>query len=77
MCTMGNWKRTLIAIGKAVAAERLHRGWSQKYLARRANLTRDVIAHLEVGRGCQLKTLYQLAKAFDVIPAALLPVAVD
>ncbi|MBI5725935.1 MAG: helix-turn-helix domain-containing protein [Planctomycetes bacterium] len=57
-----------VSIGELVRRHRLHRGLTQKQLARKAGITHGYITHLETGRRANpsRQMVEKLAKAFDL-----------
>lgn len=63
----------LAAIGRRVASRRGELGLSQVKLAARMDSSQMLVSKIETGHGnMRLSTLFKLAEALDVSPAALL-----
>lgn len=61
-----------VALGAAVAALRVQRGWSQRDLASHAGVNRVTVMYLERGEAVRLTTLRRISAALDVPMAMLL-----
>lgn len=67
-----------VALGGRVRAQRGSAKMTQSELARRVGMTRTSISNIESGRQkLQIHTLYDVARALDVPPEALLPTYAD
>lgn len=65
-------------LGGLVRARRESAGMTQSELARRVGMTRTSISNIESGRQrLQIHTLYDVARALDIPPEALLPTYAD
>ncbi len=65
-------------LGRVVRAQRESAGMTQGELARLVGMTRTSISNIESGRQkLQIHTLYDVARALEVQPEALLPPQAD
>jgi len=60
-------------IGTMVRLLRLHKGWTQKELGKKAGLGAGVVYGVEVDRNTTIKTLTKLARALQCRVGDLLP----
>ena len=61
------------AVGQALRSFRTKRKWSQTELALRADVDRNYISLIELGRNSpSVRTLFKLCEALDVAPSVLL-----
>jgi transcriptional regulator with XRE-family HTH domain len=67
-----------VALGRLMRTRRESAGMTQGELARLVGMTRTSISNIESGRQkLQIHTLYDVARALEVPPEALLPTRVD
>lgn len=61
------------AFGQALRNLRNQRGWSQSELALRADVDRNYISLIELGKNSpSVRVVFRLCDAFDITPSALL-----
>lgn len=70
---MGTALETDQAFGQALRSLRTKRGWTQSDLALRADMDRNYVSLIELGRNSpSVRMLFRLCEALDITPSELL-----